>query len=77
MKRYLFTSPLRHWKNGDKGMAIKVYFLNIFIGVVEFMMIAKWIQRKVVKDDIARANALFNSDPDAWEAAYEEHNGIV
>lgn len=34
MKAYLFTSPLRHWKNGDKDMALKTWLLSVGLSVV-------------------------------------------
>ena len=45
VKKYLFTSPLRHWKNGDKKTAIKAYFLNVFLFQVGFFA-ARWYVAK-------------------------------
>lgn len=77
MKRWLFTSAYRHWKNGEKDMAFKIWLINITIMVTVPILIVKWIGNKIVKDDIARRDALFMSDPDAWEAEREEHLGHI
>lgn len=44
-KRWLFTSPIRHWKNGEKDMAFKIWFINIVSSVVA-MIVAFKVQKK-------------------------------
>lgn len=28
-RRWLFTSPIRHWKNGEKDMAVKTWLISV------------------------------------------------
>lgn len=53
MKKYMLTSPIRHWKNGDKKTAIKGYFLNLFLCGA-----AQYITYKLVIRALERTESL-------------------
>lgn len=45
MRKFLFTSPLRHWKNGDKKMAVSAYFFNVATVMVTTYVVKTLVER--------------------------------